>query len=387
MTPASSIPSSEPPNGYADVRISADRVPAETQARQRLLQAALSAMEILAPSLEAAPLLALRALIEKPAPLDPAAWTEALRAAELVEDAGELLRSARHTLAERSDLRALASSLLPLIEKSRNRRAALSHLDTRRQLVRFSYSKQDGALPFDDGDLHVIFLHMFRLEGIALALDLGKRPRPLLSVGLPLPAQVGGVAECMDAVLKREPGETVALLLARLNRRLPPGLHVHTWTALPTYATPLGDLALRAHWRWELPAGLEDRVAAALTRFLAADTWLWERGRAKAEAALDLRGIVLEPRLEGAVLTFATRLGATQALNPLKVLGALFGLEAAALQGVVRTGVDLRPDPRLAQAERFEPKLKNMFEDAVLLGGGSNITLVDEDDDEPLRLG
>jgi len=49
--------------------------------------------------------------------------------------------------------------------------------------------------------------------------------------------------------------------------------------------------------------------------------------------------------------------------------------------------VDLKPDARVGQAERFEPKLKNMYEDAVLLGGGSNIVLVDEDDDEPIQLG
>ncbi len=344
-------------------------------------------MEAASISLEPAPLLALRAFINGAGALDAAAWTAAAIAADLVEDAGEILRSARHGQTERSDLRTLESSLKLLAEKARKRRAALWHLDTRRQLVRFSYTKNDAALPFDDGELHAIFLHAFRLEGLGLALDMGKHPRPLLSVGLPLPAQVGGVAECLDAVLKREPAEALPGLLERLNRRLPEGLCMHTWTALPGYATPLVDLALRAWWRWEVPVELRERVAAGLRPFLAAATWLWDRGGAKAEAPLDLRTIVLEPRLEEGVLTFATRLGALHALNPLKVLGALFGLEAAELKGLVRSRLDLKADPRLGQAERFEPKLKNMFEDAVLLSGGSNITLVDEDDDEPLRLG
>ncbi len=344
-------------------------------------------MEAVNVSLEPAPMLDLRAFIENSTPLNAAVWTQALIASDLLEDAGEILRSARRGLAERSELHSLESSLKPLVEKARKRRAALWHLDTRRQLVRFSYVKEEGALPFDDGDLHALFLHAFRLEGFGLALDMGKRPRPLLSVGLPLPAQVGGRAECMDAVLKREPTESAPLLLARLNRRLPPGLHVHTWTALPAYATPVVDLALRAHWRWELPASLHERVAAGLSSFLAADTWRWDRGGVKAEAALDLRTIVLEPCLEDDVLTFTTRLGAVHALNPLKVLGALFGLDETEVRGLFRTGVDWKVDPRLGQAERFEPKLKNMFEDAVVLGGGSNITLVDDSDDEPLRLG
>ena len=387
MTSPSSIPPSNSESGYVTGRIHPPGIPAEVQLRKQLLQATLAAMEAASSSLEPAPLLALHAFIGGKELLDASTWTQAVIAADLVEDAGEILRSARHGLADRSDLRALESSLKPHLEKARKRRAALWHLDTRRQLIRFSYTKADGTLPFDDGDLHAIFLHAFRLEGIGLALDLGKRPRPLLSVGLPLPALVGGLAECMDAVLKREPAEALPHLLERLNRRLPRGLCVHTWTVLPAYATPLGDLALRAWWRWEVPAEIRERVAAGLSLFLAAETWPWDRGGAKAEAPLDLRTIVLEARLEAAVLTFATRLGALHALNPLKVLGALFTLQAAELQGLVRTGVDLKADPRLGQAERFEPKLKNMFEDAVVLGGGSNITLVDDSDDEPLRLG
>jgi radical SAM-linked protein len=387
MTSSSSIPPSRSESGYVTGRIPPLGIPVEVQLKKQLLQAAHAVMEAANTSLEPSPMLDLRAVIEHSIPLDAAAWTQALIASDLVEDAGEVLRSARHVLAERSDLRVLESGLKPLVEKARKRRAALWHLDTRRQLIRFSYVKENGALPFDDGDLHALFLHAFRLEGIGLALDMGKRPRPLFSVGLPLPAQVGGRAECMDAVLKREPMEAAPLLLARLNRRLPLGLHVHTWTALPAYATPLADLALRAWWRWELPVGLQDRVAAGLNGFLAADTWRWDRGGAKGEASLDLRTIVQEPRLEDAVLTFSTRLGDFHALNPLKVLGALFGLEETEVRGLVRTDVDVKIDPRLGQAERFEPKLKNMFEDAVLLGGGSNITLVDEDDDEPLRLG
>jgi hypothetical protein len=90
---------------------------------------------------------------------------------------------------------------------------------------------------------------------------------------------------------------------------------------------------------------------------------------------------------EDSLLGFATRMGVHQAINPLKLLGAILGVEVTRIVGLVRTGVDLEPDPRLGQAERFQPKLKNMYEDAVLLAGGSNIILVDEDDDEPIHLG
>ena len=86
-------------------------------------------------------------------------------------------------------------------------------------------------------------------------------------------------------------------------------------------------------------------------------------------------------------LCFTTRMGEFSAMNPLKMIGAALGVEPAGIHGLVRNGVELKPDSRLDQGERYQPKLKNMYEDAVLLGGGSNIILVEEDDDEPLHLG
>jgi hypothetical protein len=50
----------------------------------------------------------------------------------------------------------------------------------------------------------------------------------------------------------------------------------------------------------------------------------------------------------------------------------------------VRERVELREDPRLAQSNKYETKLHNIYEDAVLLDGGVGISLVDEEDDEPL---
>jgi radical SAM-linked protein len=260
-------------------------------------------------------------------------------------------------------------------------------LDTRRTLVRFGYAKGEEAAGFDDGDIHTIFLLAFGLEGLGLALDLGKRPRPLLSVGLPLPVGVCSDVESMDLVLKREPMEEARALLERLNRRLPAGLSIHRWDLLPTYASPLCDLALLSRWQWRVPAPLRDEVADRAANFHAVEQLPWQRDPSKPASTLDLRHLVPELEWRGDSLCFATRMGPFQAINPLKVLGALMGLEAPIPGAVTRTSLDLRPDPRLDQADRFEPKLKNMYEDAVLLGGASNITLVDEDDDEPLLLG
>ena len=309
---------------------------------------------------------------------------------DLVEEGACLVRAERRSARE-EQVTELASLLAPLAAKAMERREAGWQLDSRRTTIRLGYAKEGAALDLDEGDLHALLLQAFRLEGFRLALDLGKRPRSSLRLDLPLPAGAGGLAEWAEAVLRAEPPDAPETLMARLNARLPEGLRIHHWDVLAPYASPLGELALASHWRWGCPTGQADEARARTATFLDSAEWIWEKGGRvegrKQVKQLDLRPLVLDLRWEGDTLLSTTRAGTPEASNPLKLHAAILGLDPAALRGLQRLAVDLRPDPRLAQAERFEPKLKNMYEDAVLLGGGSNITLVDEDDDEPLRLG
>ena len=378
------------PDHYADdvsMRVPHPSIPAEALARQARLHAALGDMEASGPSLEPASLQALRAVLAGSGAPELDSRIAAIVADDLVEEAAELLRASRRQAGDRALAEAFASRLAPLAAKAQQRRSVLWRLDTRRLRIRLAYAKEGDALGFDDGDVHAIFLHAFRLEGLPLHLDLGKRPRFLLNTGLPLPAGAGGLAETMDAVLKRESEEAPAALLARLNQRLPPGLRIHHWDPLPGYAAEVSDLALLSHWRWEVAPGLRYVLEPTVTAFLAASTWPWDRGAAKSQEPLDLRQLVPELHWDQDALCFATRMGAFQAFNPMKLLGAILGLDPASIVDLVRTAIDLKADARLGQSDRFEPKLKNMYEDAVLLGGGSNIVLVDEDDDEPIHLG
>lgn len=344
-------------------------------------------MEAAGASLEPPGLLSLRALIAGGPTLDPDSLIALLIQGDLVEEANEVIRTARHVAADVEALGMLGSRIAPLASRARQRRSASWQLDSRRTSVRLHFAKEGEALGFDDGDLHALFLQAFRLGGWRLALDLGKRPRPLLSIGLPLPAGVGGQSELLDIVLNREPQDSSLDLMARLNQRLPKGLRVHQWAPLPGYASGAGELAALSHWRWEPTQEDRGHAEARLATFLAAQTWPWERGSSKAGGTLDLRHIIQDLHWEGGALLFSTRMGAFLALNPVKALSAVLELDPSCFLGLQRTAVDLRPDPRLGQADRFEPKLKNMYEDAVLLGGGSNLVLVDEDDDEPIILG
>jgi len=321
---------------------------------------------------------------------DPGVLVESLIAEDLAEEGASLIRAERRGIGE-PRAKVFATLLEPLAARARVSREAGWQMDSRRVAVRLGYAKEGAALDFDEGDLHAILAQAFRLEGFRLALDLGKRPRPLLHLELPLPAGAGGLAEWAEAVFRVEPSESPEALMARLNLRLPDGFQIHRWEAHPSYASPVSDLADTSHWRWTCPPDQADAARLCTSAVLAAAEWIWEKGGKvegrKQVKPLDLRPLVTELRWEGDVLFSTTRTGSPEGGNPLKLHAAILGLESAALRGILRLSLDLRPDPRLAQAERFEPKLKNMYEDAVLLGGGSNITLVDEDDDEPLRLG
>ncbi len=342
-------------------------------------------------SRETAPLAAFREGVAAGDAAAVEALVEPLLREGLAEEALVILREARRMGKDSDPLKALAKRLAPLAEKAQGRRIAAWQLDSRRVSVRIAYAKVQPAVDFDGGDLQRILLAAFRLEGLRLALDLGRHPRPLLQMGPPLPAGAGGREEWAEAVLQRSPEADAETLLSGLNARLPEGLCLHRWIEQPHYATPVAELAETSEWTWPCPADLLDRARAATARFLAAASFAWDRagkvGGQKQEKHVDLRPMVEDMAWEGSLLRFRTPMAAFGATNPLKLLGAVLEADPASLKGLMRESLTLREDPRLAQGERFEPKLRNLYEDAVLLSGGSNITLVDDEDDEPLHLG
>ncbi|WP_243315945.1 TIGR03936 family radical SAM-associated protein [Geothrix paludis] len=372
-----------------DARTHHPSIPAEALARQARLSALLAAMEQGSASREPSALRALQDAL-RGAHADPAALVQSLVEDDLIEEGACLVRADRQR-SNPQHLQQISALLTPLAARAQKRREATWQLDTRRACVRVGYAKEGEAIDFDEGEVHAILLQAFRLEGIRLALDLGKRPRPALHLELPVPSGAGGLCEWAEVVFRVEPAEPPEALMSALNDRLPEGLRIHRWESHPPYASSLADLAEASHWRWTCPADRADDARKRTGAFLSATEWLWEKegrieGR-KQVKPLDLRPLVMELRWEGDVLISTTRTRSSEPGNPLKIHAAILGLEPAALRGLMRQVLDLKPDPRLAQADRFEPKLKNMYEDAVLLGGGSNITLVDEDDDEPIQLG
>ena len=110
-------------------------------------------------------------------------------------------------------------------------------------------------------------------------------------------------------------------------------------------------------------------------------------GGQKGVKRVEIRSLVEAMAWREGALEFTTRLAAGQATNPRKLLAAILGVEPGAVAALERLRLDLAEDPRLLQADRYEPKLHNMFEDAVLLDSGPHIKVFDGDDDDPIVLG
>jgi radical SAM-linked protein len=224
--------------------------------------------------------------------------------------------------------------------------------------------------------------------GLPLAMGLERSPRPLVRWGHPLPQGVPGRSEWADVVLRTAPEESLRTLPESINAQASEGLRVLEAQPLSNHATPVLELCREARWAWSCPQDVLPMALERCSAFMAAESFQIEKmgkvGGQKQVKPLEIRPLVLRMAWEGERLHFVTRLSAGEALNPLKLMAGVLGLEAAQIKGLVRLGVDLIEDSRLATADKYETKLHNMFEDAVLLESGAHIRVLDEDDDEPL---
>ena len=282
-------------------------------------------------------------------------------------------------------LRCVSESMV----KARQARLAGWQHDARKLRVRMRYQRKGAAAERLPADFLQSLSNTFRDAGFEVALGLEKRPRPMIQLGHPLPLGTEGLQECLELVLAKPPADPD--LLSALNHAAPEGIKFLSCEILPDYATPVLDLCRRAEWRWPCPEALRAEAVERVESFLASESFCIEKtgkeGGQKQVKRVEIRGRVQAMSWDGDELRFETLLDPGHALHPAKLLGGILGVDPAGIRGLVRTRLDLGADPRLDQAERFEPKLKNMFEDAVLLKAGSNLKIIEDDDDEPLQLG
>jgi hypothetical protein len=280
--------------------------------------------------------------------------------------------------------------LKALLARDRDRRLAVWQTDPDRATLRLEFQLGDPACAPSPAALVQVLAGILLEAGLPLAVSLEKSLRPAIHLGHPLPPMVAGWSEWADAALVRAPGLPEPELPARLNAHAPAGLRILQVQAVPNHASPVPELCRRGRWRWACPADRLDQDRARLDRFLASERFEIEKhGKIdgqKGAKRVDIRPLLEDCRWEGPEFHFATAIGPGAATNPRRLLEGILGREVPPGE-LARVGVELAEDPRLAQGDKYQPKLRNMFEDAVLLESGGNIRIVDEDDDEPLVLG
>jgi len=308
----------------------------------------------------------------------------------LLEQALHELKRSRPRMSNDDPWRAFRLRLEEASSRARERRMHRWQLDPGRRTVRMCMDIAGPACGLHPPALQAALAQAMMAAGVQVALGLEKSPRPLVRLGHPLPPGIEGRAEWADAVLQEAPVMTCEKLAVLINEHCPEGLRILRMEGIPNHASPVLELCLKAHWAWACPGELKALAEVRLARFEEAATFgITKLGKVeghKQEKRVEVRHLVLQMRWEEDGLHFTTRLSAGEALNPVKLLAGVLEVETAAIQGLTRLSVELAEDPRLAQAERYEPKLHNIFEDAVLLDSGSNIRLIEDDEDEPILL-
>ena len=329
-------------------------------------------------------------LVQEPDPALLDALIAGLKKAGLIEQAFLELKRAHPRKAKEDPWALVRARLEPEASRERDRRTGSWQRDPQRCSLRLRLEILAAACHLHPPAQQALLAQAFLEAGLPLALGLERTPRPLIRWGHPLPQGVEGLSEWADIVLRTAPDSPLESLPDCINTHTREGLRVLEAMPLSNHASPVLELCREAHWAWACPPALLSMASERLVAFLAASTFQIEKpgkvGGQKRMKAVEVRHLVRSMVWEGGRLLFTTGLSAGEALNPVKLLAGVLGVETASISGLTRLGVDLAEDPRLAQADKYEPKLHNIFEDAVLLESGSRIRIIDEDDDEPLIL-
>lgn len=309
----------------------------------------------------------------------------ALESERSLEHAWLVLRQARPDPALWSPLQARMKAALA---RSRGRRMSQWQTDPDRTTLRLRFSVRAPASSLHPAGLLALLARTLMEAGLPVAVGLEKTLRPAIHLGHPLPPLVEGCSEWADAVLLRPvPPAQVPVLV---NARACPGLVLLECLQVPNFASPVAELCQAAHWRWTCPEPWLETARERMADFLRGERFEIDKpgriGGQKGSRRVDIRPLLEDCRWEGPALLFRTRIAPGEAPNPRKLLAAILGPGPEVLD-LARTALELGEDPRLLQAEKFQPKLHNMYEDAVLLGSAGNIRIVEEDDDDPIVLG
>ncbi len=269
--------------------------------------------------------------------------------------------------------------------KARGLRLQQWQLDPGRRTCRFCFEVRSPASELNPSALLHTLVQALLQGGMPIALGLEKTPRPMVTLGPPLPLGAEGMGEWADCILREPSPIPVEDWPARLAAHAPAGLKFLSAHLVPNHSSTLLELAQEARWRWDCPEDLLGTAKQLLEAFRRSTHFEIEKtgkvdGR-KGVKRIEVRGFVTSMEWEKDTLLFSTRIAPGEAPSPLKLLAGILGVEPAKIKGLCRLAVMLSDDPRLGESHKYEPKLHNIYEDAVLLESDAPLRCVEDDDD------
>jgi radical SAM-linked protein len=228
-------------------------------------------------------------------------------------------------------------------------------------------------------------ISVFVSAGIQPATGSEKRPKPIAQLAYPLPLGVEGLEEWADITLAASlslPLDTATELLRSCS---PEGLNIISVQQVPLHASSIAELCETAHWLWLCPDALLQCARSKMENFINSDSFqINKTGKVegkKSNKSIEVRHLVDGIGWENNKLRFVTKIVQGQALNPQKLIGGILGVDTKDLGDFLREQITLKHDPKLDRHDKYAVKLRNLYEDAVLLESDSNISVYDDDDD------
>jgi uncharacterized protein (DUF2344 family) len=302
----------------------------------------------------------------------------------------------------------------------------------RHRILRLRFAVYHPLIEYHPSALLNKLISVFKSAGVPPAMSKEKRSKPIAHLAYPLPAGIEGLEEWADITLKTGLSDPLDMVTERLRACCPEGLNILDIEQVPLHASPVAELCETAHWSWLCPDELFSNAVLKLETFVNSISFqINKTGKIEGKKSLksiEVRHLIQELRVfcacdslftaseaclraprgcdlranhsleqftfsklncsswHGMAVKFSTRILQGQALNPQKLFAGILDIGPEQLGKFRRERIELRHDPKLERFDKFAPKLRNLYEDAVLLESTPNIKIYDDDEDGVLRI-
>jgi radical SAM-linked protein len=229
-------------------------------------------------------------------------------------------------------------------------------------------------------------ISVFESAGIQLAMGSEKRPKPIAQLAYPLPLGVEGLEEWADVTLAASLNCPLDTVLGLIRQCSPKGLSIYSIEQVPLHASSIAELCETAHWLWLCPEALFQLAKQKMEYFINSESFqINKAGKVegkKSTKSIEVRHLVDGVSWENKKLRFSTKIVQGQALSPQKLIGGILDIGLEHLGTFIRERITLKHDPKLERHDKYAIKLRNLYEDAVLLESAPNISAYGDNDDD-----